>query len=124
MTKDEQIKILEHDISNANDRIEELRSEVSGLEGLLSDALIDKEHFEQHASYLEDALDESQNETYDLEKEYPILENKIEELQDQLDECESPTVGMSISQVSCYETFMEILERLPKGAHEIAKKNY
>ena len=119
MTKDEQIEILEHDIRNADDRIEELESEISDLEdkieeleGLLSDALIDKEHFEQHASYLEDALDESQNETYDLEKE----------LQDQLDECESPTVGMSISQVSCYETFMEILKRLPKGAHEIEEK--
>ena len=83
------------------DRIEELRSEVSDLEDkieeledLLSDALIDKEHFEQHASYLEDALDE----------------------------CESPTVGMSTSQVSCYETFMEILHALPKPAHEIEEE--
>lgn len=29
---------------------------------------------------------------------------------------------MSISQISCYETFMDILERLPVGAHEIEEK--
>ena len=111
MTKDE----LRSEISDLEDKIEE-------LEDLLSDALIDKEHFEQQASYLEDALDESQNETYDLEKEYSILENKIEELEERLEDCESPTFGMSISQVSCYEVFMEILESLPVGAHEIEEK--
>lgn len=101
---------------------DELRYRIEELEDLLSDALIDKEHFEQQASYLEDALDESQDEVFSLEREIYSLETKIEELQDQLDECESPTYGMSISQVSCYETFMEILERLPKGAHEIEEK--
>ena len=111
MTKDE----LRLEISDLEDKIEE-------LEDLLSDALIDKEHFEQQASYLEDALDESQNETYDLEKEYSILENKIEELEEKIEYYEHPTSGMSISQVSCYETFMDILERLPKGAHEIEEK--
>lgn len=122
MTKDEQIEILEannadleHDIRNAEDRVEE-------LEDLLSDALIDKEHFEQQASYLEDALDESQDEVSSLERDCSVLENKIEELQEQLDECEPPTFGMSISQISCYEVFMDILERLPKGAHEIEEK--
>ena len=101
MTKDE----LRSEINDLEDKIEE-------LEDLLSDALIDKEHFEQHASYLEDALDESQNETYDLEKE----------LQDQLDECESPTFGMSIGQISCYEVFMDILHTLPRPAYEIEEK--
>ena len=111
MTKDE----LRSEINDLEDRIEE-------LEDLLSDALIDKEHFEQQASYLEDALDESQDEVSFLERDCSVLEDKVAELQDQLDECESPTVGMSISQISCYETFMEILERFPKGAHEIEEK--
>ena len=50
------------------------------------------------------------------------LRDRIDELEEKLDECESPTFGMSISQVSCYETFMDILERLPKPAHEIEEK--
>ena len=66
--------------------------------------------------------DELRSEISDLEDEIQALVTIGEELQDQLDECESPTVGMSISQVSCYETFMEILERLPKLAHEIEEK--
>ena len=64
---------------------------------------------------LRDRIDEIESEVY-------TLEIKIEELEEKLDECESPTFGMSISQVSCYETFMDILERLPKPAHEIKKK--
>ena len=66
--------------------------------------------------------DELRSEISDLEDEIQALVTIGEELQDQLDECESPTVGMSISQVSCYETFMDILERLPKPAHEIEEK--
>ena len=115
MTKDEQIEILEannadleHDIRNAEDRIEE-------LEDLLNEALSDKEYEESQKYNLEDDIS-------DLEDEIQSLTILNEELQDQLDECESPTVGMSISQVSCYETFMEILERFPKGAHEIEEK--
>lgn len=64
---------------------------------------------------LRDRIDELESEVY-------TLEIKIEELEEKLDECESPTFGMSISQVSCYETFMDILERLPKPAHEIEEK--
>ena len=111
MTKDK----LRSEINDLEDKIEE-------LEDLLSDALIDKEHFEQQASYLEDALDESQDEVSLLERDCSVLEDKVAELQDQLDECESPTVGMSISQISCYEVFMEILHALPKPAHEIEEK--
>ena len=115
MTKDEQIEILEasnadleHDIRNAEDRIEE-------LEELLNEALIDKGYEESQKYSLVDDVS-------DLEDEVQSLTTLNEELQNQLDECESPTVGMSISQISCYETFMEILERLPKGAHEIEEK--
>lgn len=111
MTKDE----LTSEINDLEDRIEE-------LENLLSDALIDKEHFEQQASYLEDALDESQDEVSFLERDCSVLEDKVAELEEKLDECESPTVGMPISQVSCYETFMDILERLPKPADEIEEE--
>ena len=111
MTKDE----LRSEISDLENKIEE-------LEDLLSDALIDKEHFEQQAPYLEDTLDESQNETYDLEKEYSILENKIEELEEKIEDYEHPTSGMSIAKVPCYEVFMKILEELPKPAHEIEEK--
>ena len=56
---------------------------------------------------LRDRIDELESEVY-------TLEIKIEELEEKIDDCESPTFGMSISQVSCYETFMDILERLPK----------
>ena len=63
--------------------------------------------------------DELRSEISDLEDEIQALVTIGDEL---LDECESPTVGMSTSQVSCYETFMEILERLPKLAHEIEEK--
>lgn len=66
--------------------------------------------------------DEFRSEISDLEDEIQVLVTIGEELQEQLDECESPTFGMAISQVSCYETFMEILERLPKRAHEIEEK--
>ena len=66
--------------------------------------------------------DELRSEISDLEDEIQALVTIGEELQERLDECESPTVGMSTSQVSCYETFMEILERLPKLAHEIEEK--
>ena len=66
--------------------------------------------------------DELRSEISDLEDEIQVLVTIGEELQERLDECESPTVGMSTSQVSCYETFMEILERLPKLAHEIEEK--
>ena len=78
MTKDK----LRSEINDLEDKIEE-------LEDLLSDALIDKEHFEQQASYLEDALDESQDEVSFLERDCSVLEDKVAELQDQLDECES-----------------------------------
>lgn len=129
MTKDEQIEILEHDIRNSDDIIEELGSEKSDLEdkigeleNILSDVLIDKEHFEQRVSYLEDELNESQDEVSSLERDCSVLEDKVAELQEQLDEWESPTFGMSISQISCYEVFMDILERLPVGAHEIEEK--
>lgn len=115
MTRDEQIEILEannadleHDIRNAEDRIEE-------LEELLNEALIDKEYEESQKYSLEDDVS-------DLEDEIQRLTTLNEELQEQIDEYVSPTYGMSISQVSCYETFMEILERLPKGAHEIEEK--
>lgn len=64
---------------------------------------------------LRDRIDEIESEVFHLEI-------KIEELEEKLDECESPTFGMSISQISCYETFMDILERLPKPAHEIEEK--
>ena len=64
---------------------------------------------------LRDRIDELESEVY-------TLEIKIEELEEKIDDCESPTFGMSISQVSCYETFMDILERLPKPAHEIEEK--
>ena len=66
--------------------------------------------------------DELRSEMSDLEDEIQALVTIGEELQEKLDECESPTFGMSISQVSCYETFMDILERLPKPAHEIKEK--
>ena len=66
--------------------------------------------------------DELRSEISDLEDEIQVLVTIGEELQEKLDECESPTFGMSISQVSCYETFMDILERLPKPAHEIEEK--
>ena len=111
MTKDE----LRSEINDLEDRIEE-------LEDILSDALIDKEHFEQQASYLEDELNESRDEVSSLERDCSVLEDKVAELEEKLDECESPTFGMSISQISCYEIFMDILERLPKGAHEIEEE--
>lgn len=116
MTRDEQIEILEannadleHDIRNAEDRIEE-------LEELLNEALIDKEYEESQKYSLEDDVS-------DLENEIQSLTILNEELQERLDGCEFPTYGMSISQVSCYETFMEILERLPKGFMKL-KKNF
>ena len=78
---------------------------------------------------LRDRIDEIESEVFHLEDEASSLERevytseiKIEELEEKLDECESPTFGMSISQVSCYETFMDILERLPKPAHEIEEE--
>ena len=111
MTKDE----LRSEISDLEDKIEE-------LEGTLSDALFDKEHFEQQVSYLEDELNESQDEVSSLERDCSVLEDKVAELEEKLDECESPTFGMSISQVSCCEVFMEILHALPKPAHEIEEK--
>ena len=66
--------------------------------------------------------DKLRSEISDLEDEIQVLVTIGEELQEKLDECESPTFGMSISQVSCYETFMDILERLPKPAHEIEEE--
>ena len=66
--------------------------------------------------------DELRSEISDFEDEIQVLVTIGEELQEKLDECESPTFGMSISQISCYETFMDILERLPKGTHEIEEK--
>ena len=66
--------------------------------------------------------DELRSEISDLEDEIQALVTIGEELQEKLDECESPTFGMSISQISCYEVFMDILERLPVGAHEIEEK--
>ena len=45
------------------------------------------------------------------------LRDRIYELEEKIDEYESPTFGMSISQISCYEVFMEILHALPKTAH-------
>ena len=115
MIEDEQIEILEannadleHDIRNAEDRIEK-------LEDLLNEALSDKEYEESQKYSLEDDIS-------DLEDEIQSLTILNEELQEKLDECESPTSGMSISQVSCYETFMDILERLPKPAHEIEEE--
>ena len=50
------------------------------------------------------------------------LEDEIEELEERLEDYEHPTYGMSISQISCYEVFMEILHTLPKPAHEIKEK--
>ena len=47
------------------------------------------------------------------------LRDRIDELEEKIDECESPTFGMSIS---CYEVFIDILKRLPKPAHEIEEK--
>ena len=111
MTKDE----LRSEISDLEDKIEE-------LEDLLSDALIDKEHFEQQASYLEDELNESQDEVSSLERDCSVLEDKVAELEEKLEDYEHPTSGMSITQVSCYEVFMEILEELPVEAHEIKEK--
>lgn len=58
----------------------------------------------------------------ELESEISDLEDKVAELEEELDECESPTFGMSISQVSCYEVFIDILKRLPKSAHEIEEE--
>ena len=66
--------------------------------------------------------DELRSEISDLEDEIQALVTIGEELQEKLDECESPTFGMSISQVSCYEVFMEILHALPKPAHEIEEE--
>ena len=111
MTKDE----LRSEISDLEDKIKE-------LEDLLSDALIDKEHFEQQASYLEDELNESQDEVSSLERDCSVLEDKVAELEEKLEDYEHPTSGMSITQVSCYEVFMKILEELPVGAHEIKEK--
>ena len=78
---------------------------------------------------LRDRIDEIGSEVFHLEDEAPSLERrvytleiKIEELEEKLDECESPTFGMSISQISCYEVFIDILKRLPKPAHEIEEK--
>ena len=108
MTKDEQIEILEHDIRNADDRIGE-------LEDLLNEALSDRDWEEREKYSLEDTVSQ-------LEDEIQVLVTIGEELQNQFDECESPTVGMPIDQVSCYETFMEILHALPKPAHEIEEE--
>ena len=66
--------------------------------------------------------DKLRSEISDLEDEIQVLVTIGEELQEKLDECESPTFGMSISQVSCYEVFMEILHALPKPAHEIEEE--
>ena len=66
--------------------------------------------------------DKLRSEISDLEDEIQVLVTIGEELQEKLDDLESPTFGMSISQVSCYETFMDILERLPKPAHEIEEE--
>ena len=66
--------------------------------------------------------DELRSEISDLEDEIQALVTIGEELQEKLDECESPTFGMTISQVSCYEVFMEILHTLPKPAHEIEEE--
>ena len=111
MTKDE----LRSEISDLEDRIEE-------LEDILSDALIDKEHFEQQASYLEDELNESQDEVSSLERDCSVLEDKVAELEEKLEDYEHPTYGMSISQISCYEVFMDILHTLPRPAYEIEEK--
>ena len=66
--------------------------------------------------------DELRSEISDLEDEIQVLVTIGEELQEKLDECESPTFGMSISQISCYEVFIDILKRLPKPAHEIEEE--
>ena len=66
--------------------------------------------------------DELRSEISDLEDEIQALVTIGEELQEKLDECESPTFGMSISQISCYEVFIDILKRLPKPTHEIEEK--
>lgn len=94
---------------------DELLDRINELEDLLNEALSDKEWEESEKRILEDDVS-------DLEKEIQSLTILNEELQEQIDEYVSPTYGMSISQVSCYETFMEILKRLPKGAHEIEEK--
>lgn len=94
---------------------DELLDRIEELEELLNEALSDKEWEEREKYSLADDIS-------DLEDEIQVLVTIGEELQEKLDECESPTVGMSISQISCYETFMDILERLPKGAHEIEEK--
>ena len=99
---------LRSEISDLEDRIVE-------LEDLLNEALSDKEWEEREKYSLADDVS-------DLEDKIQGLTALSEELQEKLDECESPTFGMSISQVSCYETFMDILERLPKPAHEIKEK--
>lgn len=94
---------------------DELLDRIEELEDLLNEALSDKEREESEKHCLVDDVS-------DLEDEVQRLTASNEELQNQLDECESPTFRMSISQISCYETFMDILERLPKGAHEIEEK--
>ena len=99
---------LRSEISDLEDRIVE-------LEDLLNEALSDKEWEEREKYSLADDVS-------DLEDKIQGLTALSEELQEKLDECESPTFGMSISQVSCYETFMDILERLPKPAHEIEEE--
>ena len=66
--------------------------------------------------------DKLRSEISDLEDEIQVLVTIGEELQEKLDECESPTFGISISQISCYEVFIDILKRLPKPAHEIEEK--
>lgn len=96
---------LRSEISDLEDRIVE-------LEDLLNEALSDKEWEEREKYSLADDVS-------DLEDEIQGLTALSEE---KLDECESPTFGMSIAQVSCYEVFMKILEELPVGAHEIEEK--
>ena len=66
--------------------------------------------------------DKLRSEISDLEDEIQVLVTIGEELQEKLDECESPTFGMSISQISCYEVFMDSFDRLPVGADEIDEK--
>ena len=101
---------------------DELRSEISDLEDriveledLLNEALSDKEWEESEKYSLADDVS-------DLEDEIQGLTALSEELQEKLDKCESPTFGMSISQISCYEVFIDILKRLPKPAHEIEEE--
>ena len=80
------------------------------------------EILEHYIRNYDDRIEELGSEISDLKDEKQVLVTIGEELQEQLDECESLTFGMPISQISCYETFMEILERLPVGAHEIEEK--